>query len=195
MKNKKTEISAEEQVFIHDHYVHLMRLVQKSYSKKNSEMKGVNKTNEIKNGVTHIKTYSNIKDNEEENATKINKLPLNLHSNQETATVIKQNENRGQLNHNKTTQSTDTWLNISIDNSKNEDVNMYKFTSWGNGNQVDIKRNDYGQFVLIPSNEIVESRIKEQRYRESIILNDRYNDKRRENERDGNRQQQTEEDQ
>ncbi|MED9349144.1 type III secretion system needle length determinant, SpaN/EivJ family [Escherichia marmotae] len=158
-------------------------------------MKGVNKTNEIKNGVTHIKTYSNIKDNEEENATKINKLPLNLHSNQETATVIKQNENRGQLNHNKTTQSTDTWLNISIDNSKNEDVNMYKFTSWGNGNQVDIKRNDYGQFVLIPSNEIVESRIKEQRYRESIILNDRYNDKRRENERDGNRQQQTEEDQ
>ncbi|EGH0606707.1 hypothetical protein ID263_005018, partial [Escherichia coli] len=65
------------------------------------------------------------------------------------------------------------------------------FTSWGNGNQVDIKRNDYGKFILIPSNEMVESRIKEQS-RESILINDRYNDKRRENEREGKRQQQTE---
>ncbi|WP_334614327.1 type III secretion system needle length determinant, SpaN/EivJ family [Escherichia coli] len=191
MKNKKTEILAETRPVIQAYYNYLMPSVQKSFPEENSEMKEVNKTNKIKNKFTHIKAHGNIKDNEKENATNINNLPLNLNFNKEIKTVIKLDENRGLLNQNKTTQSTGTWLNISIDNNKTEDVNMYVFTSWGNGNQVDIKRNDYGKFILIPSNEMVESRIKEQS-RESILINDRYNDKRRENEREGKRQQQTE---
>ncbi|EFN9261459.1 hypothetical protein D3029_23710, partial [Escherichia coli] len=169
-KIRKKELSAEEQANIQVYYSHLRSLVQESPSKKTFEMKRIDNTNDIKNisqninqninqnnattNSTNIERHAIIKGNEreKENLTSINNPYPNLPSHKQIDNVIRQNDGKEPLKNNKGIQSEDTWLNMAIEHNKNEDANMYKFTTWGNGNQVDIKRNDYGQFVLIPSN-------------------------------------------